>query len=485
MSAPPAPPAGSVADPRYAERIPVIGSVVDRQVSVFAPPSSPLGPKTAAGASVVYRDLPLITISTDWDVESVRGALRENMTGLFDRPAQLADAVVGDDRVQATFGSLTSALLGCETIFEPANDSAAAKEACDAWVPCWPKIGGYGSLGWMTVYGKIMGWAPLQLVWDTTGPVWAPEMRPWHQRFSYWHWNLRRFIAISQDGQIAIEPGNGKWVLHAPWGDYRPWVFGALRAVAQPWLIRHFAYRDWARFSEVHGIPIKKASCPASASPDQRSSFEAALTNLPSETTVLLAKGLEGQGSDYDLELLEATDTAWESFPGLIDRCDMSIVLAFLFQNLTTEVRGGSLAATTAHMDVLAKAVARENMTMQATIRPQVARPFAFLNFGDPDLAPKTRYDVQSAEAHKAVATLAAELGRFLQSLRASGGKVTDLRGFLTRSGMPDPGEIEAVDPVTVEARMAGATGEVSEAVDTSATPTVSSSIPPTSACFA
>ena len=449
----------------------MLGSVTDQRVEAFAPPSSPLGSGSASGASVVYRDLPLVTISTDWDVDSVRGALRQNMCGMFDLPAQLADAVIGDDRVQATFGSLISALLGCETIFEPSNDSAAAREVCDAWRPCWPKIGGYGSLGWLAVYGKIMGWSTAQLVWDTTGPVWAPELRPWYQRYTYYHWNLRRFIAISQDGQIAIEPGNGKWVLHAPWGEYRPWVFGALRAVAQPWLIRHFAYRDWARFSEVHGIPIKKASCPASASPEQRSAFEAALTSLPSETTVLLSKGLEGQGSDYDLDLLEATDAAWESFPGLIDRCDMSIVLAFLFQNLTTEVQGGSFAATTAHADVLAKAVARENMTMQATIGPQVARPFAFFNFGDPDLAPKTRYDVQSVEAQKAVATLAAELGRFLQSLRASGGKITDLRGFLRRSGVPDTGPIEAVDPVTVEARMAGATGDVTESTTTDATP--------------
>ena len=469
---PPKPPAGSLHDSRNAQPVPMPGQPMDSTRDPFLPPTRPLGPGSKAVASIVYRDLPLVTIGTDWDVESVRGALRNNMTGLFDAPAQLVDAILGDDRVQATFGSLMSALLGCETIFEPANDSSAAREVVDAWVPCWPGIGGYGSLGWIATYAKAMGWAPAQIVWDTTGPVWAPSLRPWHQRYTYYHWTMRAFIALSQDGQVAIEPGNGKWVLHAPWGDYRPWVFGCLRAVAMPWLIRHFAYRDWARFSEVHGIPIKKASCPASAGAPERSQFEQALTRLSSETTILLQKGMEGQGSDYDLDLLEATDTAWESFPGLIDRCDMSIVLAVLFQNLTTEVQAGSLAATTQHAEILHKAVERENMSVQATIRPQVARPFAYLNFGDADLAPKTRYDIQSVEAHKAVATLASELGRFLQALRASGGKIHDLRGFLKRGGVPDPGEIEDVDPVTVEAKLAGATGEISEATNASATPT-------------
>jgi hypothetical protein len=467
-SSPAKPPPGSVADSRHAQEIPVLGSPTDQYDKAFDPPSDPLSNPPAGGVKAVYRDLPLITIQTDWSPDDVRVALRQNMIGMFDRPAQLADACLGDDRVQATFGSLTSALLGCETIFEPANDSRAAREVCDAWVPCWPKIGGYGSLGWLTLYGKMMGWSPAQLVWDTTGDVWKPEARPWHQRYTYYHWTLRRFIALSQDGQIVIEPGDGKWILHAPWGDYRPWVFGCLRAVAQPWLIRHLAYRDWARFSEVHGIPIKRARVPASAGAPERAAFEEALQSLPSETTILMQQGMDA-GLGYDLDLLEATDTAWESFPGLIDRCDMSIVLAFLFQNLTTEVQSGSLAATVSHAEILHKAAQREDLAMQTTIRPQVARPFASFNFGDAGLAPKTRYDLQSVEAHKAVATLAAELGRFLQALRSSGGKLRDLRGFVTRMGVPDPGEIEDVDPVTVEAKLAGASGVVSEATDTKA----------------
>jgi phage gp29-like protein len=461
------PPAGSVADPRYAEQIPILGSPTSQQDSAFAPPGSPLGPGTAAGAQIVYRDLPIVTIATNWGVSDVQAALNANMIGVFDQPAQLCDAILGDDRVQATLGSRISGLLGRETIFEPADDSDAAREVCDAFESCWDGVGGYGSLGWMIAYQILAGWSIAQITWDTTGPIWKPILRPWHQRFSYYHWNLRRYVALSQDGQIAVEPGNGKWVLHAPWGEYRAWVFGCLRAVAQPWLIRNFAYRDWARFSEVHGIPIKKALCPASADPTQRAAFESSLSQLPNETTILLARGMEGQGSDYDLELLEARDTAWESFPGLIDRCDMSIVLSILYQNLTTEVQGGSRAATVSHMDIRQAGIERDDLAVQATI-PQIARPFAFVNFGDADLAPRVRYDVQSSAVHRDNATLAAELGRFLQSIRAAGIKILDPRAFMKGFGV-ETGEVEDVDPVTVEAKMAGATGEVTEAVDTSA----------------
>jgi phage gp29-like protein len=413
------------------------------------------------GAKVIYRDLPIVTIATKWSVDQVRGALAANLIGNFYAPAMLCDEILGDDRVQATMGSRVAGLLGRETIFEPANDSRAAKESMRAFEECWPDLGGYGCQGWMQAYGVMMGWSSAQIVWDTTGPVWRPSLRPWHPIYTYYHWTLRRYIALSQDGQIAIEPGNGKWVLHAPWGDYRAWVFGALRAVAQPWLGRHYAYRDWMRYSEKHGLPIMKASAPASADPVQRSAFEAALLNMASETTVLLNKGLEGQGSDYDLDLLEATDTAWESFPGLIDRSDMSIVLAILFQNLSTEVKGGSFNATTAHMDIRQQGIERDDIAWTTTAR-QITRPFAFFNFGDPDLAPKVRRDVQSAAVHKDNAALAALLGQCLTSLRTAGIRLKKPRAFVKTFDL-DIGPYEHVDPVQVEAKLAGATGTADE----------------------
>ena len=441
-----------------AQQVPVLGDPKSMLDHAFQPGQPKI---SQPGATLIYRDLPIVTIATRWSVDQVRAALAANIIGNFYAPAMLCDEILGDDRVQATMGSRVAGLLSRETIIEPANKSKAAREVCDAFKECWPDLGGYGTQGWLHAYGVMMGWSSAQIVWDTTGPVWKPQLRPWHPIYTYYHWTLRRFIALSQDGQIAIEPGNGKWVLHAPWGDYRAWVFGAIRAVAEPWLGRHFAYRDWMRYSEVHGIPIKLASAPASADPVQRSAFEAALLNIPSETTVLLNKGLEGQGSDYNLELLEATDTAWESFPGLIDRSDMSIVLAILFQNLTTEVKGGSFGATTAHMDILQRGAERDDTAMTTTYR-QITRPFSAINYGDPDLAPTVRRDMKSSAVHKENATLASLLGQFVTSLRTAGIRQKKVRAFIKTFGL-DIGPYEHVDPVQVEAKLAGAIGKADE----------------------
>jgi phage gp29-like protein len=408
-------------------------------------------PNAQGSAKIVYRDLPLVDTIHSWTVDGVRGALHSHVFGIFYLSGQLADSILGDDRVQATIGSRISGLFGREVIFEPADDSAAAKEVSDAWVKCWPKLATTAATNEMQAYTILEGFEAAQLVWDTSGPIWQPYMRPWHPRFIYYHWDLRRYIAISQHGQIVVEPGNGKWVLHAPYGAYRGWIRGAIRACAEPWLMRHWAMRDWARYSEKHGIPIVKALVPAAADQPQRDLFEAAISALGTESTIMLPQGVDKPYS-YDIEYAEPTDDSWQSFPGLIDRCDMNIVLSIMFQNLTTEVKGGSFAATSAHMDIREGGIQFDNEAWAYTMREQVARPFAQFNFGDPELAPKTRWDVPKLSEHTAAADQFQKFGTAVEVMARGGIKFKDankVRAFAAeRFGLKDLPDFTIGDPV-------------------------------------
>lgn len=410
----------------------------------FMPPSDPLTAGGTAKTDLVYRDIPLVTVQNTWSVQGARQALYSHMAGIFDISGQLCDSLLGDDRVIATLGSLSSGLFGREIRFEPADDSMAAQEVCDAWAAHWPQFYGDSHFEELDAYDVLMGFVPAQLVWDaTSSDLRCPYLRPWHNRFTYYDWDLRRYIAMTMDGNMPITPGNGKWFLL---GGYRSWIFGRMRAVTEPWLLRHFAFRDMARFSECHGIPIRKAWTPSVADATERSAFKTQLAALGSDTTLLLASGVDGQNGDgYDLELLEAKDTAWEVFPGLIDRADMAIVLAIMFQNLTTEVKGGSFAATSAHMDVRQGGLQFRNQRWKHGIRTQVARPFAFVNYGDANLAPWTYWDVSPREDFEANAKQWQAFGTGIQALSAAGIKFQDntaLQRFATKRfglyGLPD-----------------------------------------------
>lgn len=470
------PPAGSSSASPYAQQIPASqytraieqqlggGAVIRQDDPAFQPPHDPLlGRDKNAVTRIVPRDLPLVESITTWTVDQIRSALRSHVWGIYEWSGQLCDAVLGDDRVQATLGSLLTGLFSRELQFKPANDSLAAKECCDAWVKIFPSFETNAAASQMSAYAKLMGWMPATINWDTDGPIACPYLYPWHPRYTYYHWPLRKYVALTQDGQMPIIPGNGKWMLYAPYGEYRGWIRGAIRAVAFPWLMRHWALRDWARFAEKHGIPIVKATCPASAEQGQRDAFATALTQMATETTIMVSEGNDGTNR-YDVEIVEPKDTAWEAFPGLRDHCDMAIVLALMMQNLTTEVKGGSFAATSSHMDIRQGGIQAENSNWYHAVREQVARPFAWLNFGDASLAPYTTRDVTPREEYASNADQFAKFGTAIEVLRRGGVKFSDseqvkrfARERFGLAGLPD---FEIVDPVAAGGAGGGGFGK-------------------------
>lgn len=450
------PPKGSPLDSAFAQRIAIEQYTGQNRPTLDDPAFQPPVDPTQDGqirerAQIVYRQLPLTTIQHTWTPDQTRFALRDLINGIFDLPAQLCDAVLGDDRVQATIGSRTGGLFGQEVKFRAADDSDRAKECLKAWKTAWECIAPQDQLDTLETYSILMGWSLAQTVWDTSNPIWFPRLSFWHQRFTYYHWTLRHYIAMSLDGQYPVIPGDGKWFLYTPHGDYRGWVRGALRAVTQPWLLRNYAFRDWGRFSEVHGMPIRKGIVPAASDPAERSAYQAALSQLGHDTSIIVPSGVDKSNS-YDLELVEATDAAWESFPGLIDRCDMAIVLAILCQNLTTEVKEGSFAAARVHSDVRQGVLQADNRALSSAIYHQLARPFAEINFEDPELAPFTEWSIRPVEDYHTNADLFSKFGTAIEVLRRGGMQFEsddEVRSFARKAFGIDLPDIKFVDPVS------------------------------------
>jgi len=383
---------------------------------------------TKARAKLIYRDLPLVTIQNAWSIEGARGALYSHLIGQFYNSGMLCDSVLGDDRVGATLNSRASALFGREVRHRAADDSSAAKECLDAWAKWWPRLSGTAAIREMFDYGVMMGFSHGQLCWSTTERDldFAPVLFPWHPVFEWYDWESRCYQAIGQDAQIPIVPGNGKWVEYAPFGSYRGWVRGALRPVVEPWMLRHFGFRDMARFGEVHGSPTRKGYVPMQGDPMERQRFEVALARLGANTAMIVPRGIDSTDqSGYDYELVEASSTAWEVHPSQIDRCDMAIVLALFMVN-TQVVEGGSYGAVKANLQQRSEATRLDNQGWARTLYKDIARPFAYLNFGDANLAPFTEWDVTSREEYEGNAKQFQAFGTGVEVLRRGGVQFAD-----------------------------------------------------------
>lgn len=433
----------------------------------WQPPTDPL---TQDGlerrASVIHREIPLSVVQTGWAINQVRSANASVVNGEFDAPAQLCDAMIGDSRVLSALTSRSTVIMGRPMTFQTPRhlkDSAAAREVRDAWREHWPSTFTESVMSDMQMWGIMLGaWAG-QILWDTKGqiagkPAWRPYITPFHMRYVYYHWTYRRYIAVTLDGQVPITPGDGHWMMHCPYGEYRGWMRGAMRAIAPWWLSRNYALRDWARFSERHGMPIGLARSPQGADAVRIKQYRDALSRLGSESIIELPTSADPKIGSYDFDWLQTDGKGSEAFKDLIEQDNTEITLSILMQNLTSEVKEGSYAAARVHGNVLQVVCEADARALSHTIYTQLLRPFAALNFGDPGLAPRAVWNVKPVEDKKTLAEAMSAFGTAVNQLAQGGKKVTNLARLGRRMGLPfQPGDFADVNPTQVEAKKVAA----------------------------
>jgi len=335
--------------------------------------------------------------SSTWTIGAIRSAKASHDQGDFSASGQLCDALMSDDRVQATMESRSAALLGAPPLHEPATQG---KALVDPWAEAYTACVTYDVAEALVQSAILMRVAIAEIVWDTEVTPWQPYLRPVHPSLIRWDWGARCYVVQTLDGPVVVTPGDGRWFAYTPSGAVGGWLKGAVRALGQPWFIRQQTWRDWARYNERHGLPMLKAMVPAAGDTEMKRRFIDGLANLGQESVVLLPQSMSGN-ANYDVQMLEAKDRAWETFQRTIESCDMAIVLTIKWQNLTTQVEGGAYAAARVHAGVAQTGVVRDNVSFHDAIRRCVARPWAKFNYGDADKAPYTLRDVEPVEDNK------------------------------------------------------------------------------------
>lgn len=404
----------------------------------FQPPPGPLDASIRARASVIQREIPITTTQTGYTVQEVRNAIAVMVSGQFDLSTQLADSVMADSRVAATLSSRTGGLLGRPVEFSipPGyEDDEEAKLALRVWRHNWDAIFPESTASEFLRWVIMHGWGAGQNIWDTSRKWWIPTASTWYPRFMYYHLRLRVYVAITQDGQVPVTPGDGTWILHAPHGYYRGWMRGSLWSVAPWWLARNYCLRDWSRYSERHGMPILLAETPAAGDPAMVAGFRQDLESLGQESVVECPQGVEPQYS-YGLKLVEATDQGWQGFLQLINACNTEITLAIMGQNLTTEIKEGSFAAARVHADVKQTFLEADARALERTVYTQIAQPFAAMNWGRPEIAPRTRWCVEPVEDNATRAEIFAKLAAGIFEFRRGGKKIRNLTKFVEQFGI-------------------------------------------------
>lgn len=374
-----------------------------------------------AGKFQSRTELPYYSWS-DWDsVGKVKQALRRLEAGYFDQPSMLVDAMMRDDRIAGVLQTLTDAVPYLPSNFGDGEDDPETDAAREVLPELLPKMIDSAEASQLINWGKTLGIGVGELVWEKdedTGLL-VFRLKTWHPRFLYWNWGSRSFWLQTREGQVELEPGNGQWVLYTPKGYRRAWMHGLVRRLYVPWMLRQWAMRDSGRYSEVYGTPTKKATFPSSASEEEKTRFFDDVAALGNETTIRLPRGADNV--PFDLELVEATGTGFEGFERLVQSASVNIAITVLGQNLTTEVKGGSLAASVVHDNVRADVLEGETGAWSQCVNKQMLGPWAQFNFGSKKAAPKYVINAKRPDDKKASADTLKSVGDGISALRGAG----------------------------------------------------------------
>jgi phage gp29-like protein len=366
-----------------------------------------------------FRDLP-VTVIHDWNRASAKNAIDQFDLGYFAGGAQLAEAMLRDDRIASTLTTRVLGLFGCDRKVSPPDgleEDAQAIEAAETLDAAWDASLQDDVLQGLFRWCVLLRFCLAEILWEGDEDGWRFSLKLWHPMFVYWDVARRQFVVNTQDGPQWITPGDGKWFLWAPDGLYRGWIQAAIRSLVDPWMGRQFVFRDWQRYNELHGLPIVSIGVPSEATEEEKEDFFAKAASQGSRGVIMRPLGVGADSKDWTYELVEPAAGEWESFKESTQDCSTRISIVLLGQNLTTEVQGGAYAAAQVHNLVRYDYKRADNKSLHGALREQLFKPWAAFNYGREEIAPVSTHLVQPPDDLKAgadtlaiVATAAATL---------------------------------------------------------------------------
>lgn len=382
-------------------------------------------------------ELPIYGVPPPTLVKIVAAIIQQLEQGAFYAPSYLWDGMSRDERIAATLNVRISGLLGSTLDLEPALDTNRARKVKEDTEKLIGKMLPMHQMTALMRNGLGLSVGIAQVLTTRNAKSTQPTIKVWNNRNLRYDWVLRKYRLVTENrGEITVEAGDPEWIVYEPYGPHG-WLNGALlRPLVLPWMIRFWTRTWWARYQEVHGQPIRAGIIPANREPADEKTFLAQISNLAHEAVIRLPQGEDG--NKFDLKLIESDSTNWKGFEGLIGHTDRSIEIAILSQSQSTEGQGGLGTQENAGESTILRLLRGDAMVGEV-IREQLVKPWAADNYGNADLAPYLKWQVDPPEdmgiKAKTLLTVAQAVQAF--ALAPAWARHVDVRATLEDMGLP------------------------------------------------
>ncbi len=381
----------------------------------------------------LFVEPPIPCTSEFTDVAHVRGVISQLDTGNFRQPALLVERMLMNPRLRAVVDTRLAGLISTTIRFEPSANNRDARRAAKEFAEDWPRICPSPMrkqmMKWSLMLGFDLGQRPLATSPETGRQV--LQLRPYWPGFVVWNPTTRVYRIQTMDrGVVDVgspsspqfvpeSMANSPWLISEPFG-VNSFREGMIHAAWRPWLGHDWAMRDQARASEKHGLGIVKVKVPRGQGLEYKSAlsrFTEGVRTLGSEGVVVCEQ--REDGPSFDIEPMEFNGSGFQAIADNMNSCAVALAILWLGHNLTTEVKGGGSYAAIGVGDLLRDDKKVDDAAAEwAYVAPQLAAPWAELNYGDPGLAPVAHYITDSPAVNKTAADTLAALGQAVSQLR-------------------------------------------------------------------
>lgn len=322
---------------------------------------------------------------------------------------KLYDEVDRDPHAGSVLQTRYLAVAGEEWEVQPSDESARSKEIAEfvseALAHC-----NFGQAVGEMLQAILYGYYPAEVLWRQRqdGRIVIAKIRAKHpRRFVF---TLERELRLltknaPKDGE-AVPPG--KFVVLSFGDSDNPYGKGmGQRIWWSVWFKKH-GIKFWLIFLDKFSMPTPIGKYPSGALKEQKDTLLEAIQAIRTETGVTIPENMA-------IELLEAARSGTVSYQDMCDYMDRQISKAVLGQTLTTEVSGGSYAASQTHNEVRQEIKEADANMVAEVVNETLVRWLVDFNYAGVSLYPTLRYRTKKEQVLKELAErdkiLVAEVG--------------------------------------------------------------------------
>ena len=388
-------------------------------------------------------------IQPTWNVNQVRQALFDSQMGNFSRATKLVIGMMADDELPSSCNRAIDLITGAPFTLTPTEeDNASTQAQIDFLTPIWDQAFPEEEMFKMVYWYLWLGVGIGTLDWTMQNGTWMPRLRALSPEFLWYEPNVFNektgmygiWWYQAREGLVQVTPGDGKWVMfHDGTESY---LNSSVRALAQSWLIKQYAWRDWTRYNERHGMPLVKAMVPAVSSEAAQNTFWNDIQELGTDSTIMLPSHLDDEGKNvsFDVDLVEAKDNSFDTFKLTIERCDRKFQVHWLGTNSGAELIGsaGSKATSESGRDIAREVADMRARRIAPEIREQMLWPLVSLNMAGAQLidSPYPSYQIKQGEDAKDLGEGWDAMAKSVQSWQGAGYEITNLEQLASEAGL-------------------------------------------------